>query len=141
MLALAAMFLGAWLMLTSPYPADTWLGGLVVNGMGLAVGIGLTLLLLDRQVWVRCAGGTIEITRWLTHLRGQTPEQSISVASLLEVRLAWPLTVTVIADKGSATFGTFWWRPSRYREFERLMTSLGLKVTLDRAYPGRNRSR
>jgi hypothetical protein len=125
-ISIGAMLAGAWLLVTRPFPDDAWIGGLVVNLMGVALGVGLTTLILNAQICVRYRDGKFLISRWLTHLRARTPEQTVSVSSVREVRIAWPLGISLVGSEGSTPFNTFWWRPHRYRELEQLAKRLGL---------------
>jgi ABC-type polysaccharide/polyol phosphate export permease len=66
-ISIGAMLAGAWLLVTRPFPDDAWIGGLVVNLMGVALGVGLTTLILNAQICVRYRDGKFLISRWLTH--------------------------------------------------------------------------
>jgi hypothetical protein len=115
------------------------LGGLVVNLMGLAFGIVITLLLLAKQIGVRRERDELVVFRWLPYLRGMPPDHSIPISAVRTVRVAWPLKAVVESENEAVVLGTFWWRPRQYRDFEVLLDEAGVAVTYEREYPGRRK--
>jgi hypothetical protein len=131
-LAAFAMLAGAWLLLSREFDEAGWLGGLVVNVMGLVVGAGITLLLLHNEIGIGRQDSGLAVFRWLQYLRGKPADHTVRTADITRVTIAWPLECRVEAAGESIRFSTFLWRPHHYVEFERFATELGLEIHYDR---------